>query len=207
MLRMGDYGPCDFDFRHMFTYSTLYELPFGRGMKFGSNVRGLSNAIIGGWNLSGILTLDTGSPFTVVISSDNANVGVGGQRPEQVGNPLPSGFHQTVSHWYNTSAFQVPAPYTYGNVGRNTLRGPGTVDFDMSIYKDFDITESKRLQFRTDLFNLPNHPLFAPPGSGGGNRFGIQGGSASDCLDCGTAGEILGAGPGREIQFSLRLSW
>lgn len=204
--RKADYGNCDFDFRHVFTLSSVYELPVGRGKRFLASAGGIANAIAGGWRVSGILRAQSGFPFTCQISFDNANIGVGGQRCEQVGNPFPPGFKQSVSEWYNIAAFQIPAAFTLGNVGRNTLRGPRTYNIDTSFFKDFNFTESRKFEFRADFFNLLNHPQFASPGipPSGAGPFG---GPAADLIDGGTEGQILAAAAGREIQFSLKFLW
>src|ERR1700719_1603918 len=97
-----------------------------------------------------ILTLDGGFPFTEIIPFDNANTNGGQQRAQLVGNPLPAGFNQTINQWYGASAFGVPAPYTFGNLGRNMLTGPGIVNLDLSLSKDFNFTERRVLQLRGD---------------------------------------------------------
>ncbi len=204
--READYASCDFDFTHVYSLSSVYTLPFGKGKHF--NLNGVADAMAGGWNVSGIWRLTSGQPFTVAISFDNANVGQSAetQRAQQVGDPR-SGFTQSINEWYNTSAFRVPDPFTFGNVGRNTLRGPSNDYIDFSIFKDFRLTESKRFQFRTDFFNLPNHANFAPPGGSRTGSFSTVAGEVQDHIDSPTAGQIRSAAPGREIQFSLKFLW
>jgi hypothetical protein len=171
----------------------VYQLPFGKGKQFGSNWGGALNAVAGGWQAGGILTLDSGSPFSVSVSGDPANVDGGTERANIVGNPLPSGFNQTVQQWFNKSAYATPAQYTFGNLGRNTLLGPSYKEFDFSLMKDFHFTEAKYLQFRCDLFNLFNNVnLGTPNGTQNSSTF-MQITSTS--------------GSARDVQFSLKLVW
>ena len=115
---------------------------------------------MGGWQINGISTLQTGLTFTPTLNAATVNTG-GGSRPDRIGsgkldNPDPS-------RWFDTSAFATPAQFTYGNAGRNILYGPGRVNFDFSLFKDFRITESLKIQFRTEFFNLFNTPQFDLP--------------------------------------------
>jgi len=199
--RKSNYGPCDFDYRHNFVFSSVAELPVGNGRHFLSNVSGVGNQVLGGWNASGILRATSGAPFTMVIGEDAANTGDNPQRPLLVGNPDPPGFKPSVQEWFDPSAFAVPAAFTYGNLGRNTLRNPGIVNVDFSLFKSFRWTESRNIQFRADAFNLFNHPQF--PGA-----FGSTAGQSTSCLDCGVPpAQITSGGPGRIVQVSLKLVW
>src|SRR5262249_9223569 len=128
-------GVSNYDQTHRFTLSGLWELPFGKGRQFMSSVHPVTNAILGGWNLGGILTLATGFPYTVSIPVDRANIGTGGQRPDIVGDWRVS--NPTVTQWFNPAAFALPAEFTFGNAGRNNLRGPGFKNLDFSIAKRF----------------------------------------------------------------------
>jgi hypothetical protein len=141
----------------------------------------------------------------VTLPFDNANTGIGGQFAQEVSNPLPPGFKQTQTAWYDPSAFGVCAPYTYCNTGRNILRGPGRADLDFSLYKDFKFTETKYLQFRVETFNLFNWVNFASPGGGALGSFVNASGAASVSEGTPNYMEILAAAPGREIQFALKL--
>ena len=155
--------------------------------------------------MSGILSMNSGAPFSVQLPFDNANTGTGGQFAQVVGNPLPSGFQQTRAHWYNPAAFAVCVPYTYCNAGRNILRGPARDVFDFSLSKNFHFTESKFLQFRVDSFNLFNRVNFASPGGGAQGSFVNFGGASSTAVGTPTYMQIYGAGPGRVMQFALKL--
>jgi hypothetical protein len=111
-----DYGNCDFDLTHLFVFSSAYQLPFGRGRHFGGSWNGPEGALMGGWTLSGIWSLQSGSAFTVGVPSDVANVNGGTQRAQLVGNPLPPGFKQSIDAWYDPNAYALPALYTFGNL-------------------------------------------------------------------------------------------
>ena len=157
-------GSSNFDLRHNFSISYVYGLPFFKGS-------GFAHAILGGWQLSGITTAQTGLPFSVSNGStfgDNAGVGNGvgtGSRPDLVGDPR-SGFSSnqdpgTVGPlFYNPAAFGVPIGLTFGDVGRNTLNLPGRLNFDLGVFKRFAITEKTGFDFRWENFNLFNHTQF-----------------------------------------------
>jgi len=183
-----DKGPSNFDHTHRFAVSWLWELP----VRFDQR---LLNALLGGWNLTGILTTQTGFPFTVSSGVDNARTGTGGQRPDQVKDwHLPDGRSrgEQVAQWFDTSAFVLNALGTYGNVGRNSLRGPGSTSLNLGLHKDFPIRESLKLQFRFETFNALNNVNLGLPNS---NR------SAS------TFGRITSADNPRILQFALRVAF
>jgi hypothetical protein len=117
----------------------------------------------------------------------------------------PAGFQQTIYQWYNPDCFVVAPPYTFGNLARNTLRGPDFRNFDFSLFKDFNFTESKKLQFRSEFFNILNHANFSPPGGGATGAFTQLGGSVSTAIDTPTFMQILSASSARQIQFALKL--
>lgn len=200
-----DYGLCDYDFPQLFSFSSSYQLPFGQGMHFASGVgRGL-NALIGGWNLGGILSADSGSPFSVYLNFDNANAGETNRANRVAGcQLLPSGFQQDVQHWYNPACFVVPPAYTFGNAARDSLRGPDYFNIDFSLFKNFKLTESKALQFRASAFNLLNRPNFAPPGGTANGAYSGGGGSVGTDAATPTFMQILSAAPARQIQFALK---
>jgi hypothetical protein len=186
-----DYGPSTFNFPQIFVFSSVYQLPWGKGKRFGHDWSGPLNAVAGGWQMSGIVTARSGSPFSVTVG-DIANVGGGSQRANIVGSPLPAGFTQTVQQWYSKSAFATPANYTFGNLARNTLRGPDDKGFDFNLMKDFHLTETKYLEVRGDFFNIFNNVNFANP---------------SGSEQAGSFMTISSAGASRQIQISLKLQW
>lgn len=139
-----------FDVPQLFTFSSMYDLPFAKG-----------NRILGGWRLQGIFNYRSGLPFTPTISRDVANIGVGGQRPMVIGSCGLA--NPTLNDWFNQAAFAVPAAYTYGNAGANICRADHAADLDLSVSKAFAVTENTRLQLRVEAFNLPNTPYFSAP--------------------------------------------
>ncbi len=203
----SNYGNCDYDFPQVGVFSYVYQLPFGRGMHFGSGWRGVNNVLLGGWQLSGIFSVQSGSPFSVGVPFDNANTGAGSQRAELVGSPLPAGFVQNRFHWDNPAAFAVPPTYTYGNSGKDILFGPAHNDWDFALMKDFHFTESKYLEFRAEAFNLLNRVNFANPGGNTSPGYSNLSGSSTTSVDTPTFMEIFGAGPAREVQFALKFYW
>ncbi|HEX4168896.1 MAG TPA: TonB-dependent receptor, partial [Bryobacteraceae bacterium] len=159
-------GPSPLDVPLVFTFSSGYELPFGKGKRF-LNHGGPGSWVLGGWQLNGILSAHSGTVFTPNINFDNANVGGGSQRPNVAASPTLA--NPTVGEYFNINAFQVPAPYTYGDAGRDSLRGPDFWNLDFSLFRNFDFAERMRLQFRGEFFNILNHPNFNNPGSTLGN--------------------------------------
>ena len=186
----ADLANSGFDQRHVANISYSWELPFGKGL------RGIAKNVLYGWEVTGINTFETGRPSNVTLGFDNANVGARGnfQRPNLVGNPFPSGFQQTAGRnglWFNTGAFAVPAQYTFGNLGRNTLRGPNFLNTDFGIFKNFALRENVGLQFRSEFFNLFNDTNFGNPVT---------------TFNSPNFGKVLGmASLQRQIQFALRL--
>jgi outer membrane receptor protein involved in Fe transport len=154
-----------FDLPHMFTFSWVYELPFGKGKRFASDNK-VVNGIIGGWQFNGLGSLRSGNVFNVSISGDRANTKNSGSymRPNLVGDPRVSNPGPT-DLWLNKSAYEVPERYTFGNLGRNTLRRDWFQGADLSIFRKFSFTESKVLEFRAEFFNAFNHPVWGTPNS------------------------------------------
>ncbi len=151
------------DIRHRLTLSYLAELPFGKGKAF-LNHGGLVNQMLGGWQTNGILTMQTGLPFSPVLQTSTTN-GTG-SRPDVIGTVS---YPRTLQHWFDPGAYGTPALYTYGNSGRNTLFGPGRVNWDMSLFKSFVIREQTRFEFRAEAFNVFNHAQFNLPNQNIGN--------------------------------------
>jgi hypothetical protein len=181
----ANYGLSDFDVRHRFSASYSYDLPFAKGHRW-----------LGGWQTFGILSFQTGRPFTVALQStlDNSNTGRSNlgfganDRPNVVGNPTLS--NRTPQQWFNTAAFVVPPFGTFGNAGRNILEGPGFGTVNMSLLKNTRITEHTDLQFRVEAFNLFNRTNFDLPDNFVGDP---------------AFGSIQSAGSPRHIQFGLKL--
>jgi len=172
-----------FDHRHRLALSFIYEFPqVSRGPAW---VRGF----ITRWQAGGNFTAQTGPPFTVNISSDQANIGAGpAQRPNIAGNP--NGGPKTPQQWFNTGVFSLPALYAFGNSPRNGVIGPGLEEFDLSLQKEFPLAEPVKLQFRAEAYNLINHPNFNIPSR---TAFTANFGSISSAQDS------------RQFQFALKL--
>ncbi len=156
-------GNSTFDIRHKLTISGTYEFPFGQKKRYLSGAPRVVDWTIGGWQLNHIVTLQTGLPFTPVMQTSNLNTGTGTQFPNRIASgELPSS-QRTIDHWFDATAFVAPPIYTFGNSGRNILRGPGTKQIDLSLFKEFALTEKRRAEFRAEAFNALNTPQFNNP--------------------------------------------
>ena len=159
-----DRGRADQDVPHNFTANASYEIPVGRGRKFGSNMSAIGNAIIGGWQVNGVFTKRSGLPKDISGPGYSTT-----QYCRCAPRPLlkPGGNNNPVigklDHWFDYNQFQIVPTGYFGNVGKNTLSGPGLTKLDVSIFKQFSVREGKDLQLRGEFFNLPNHPNFAAP--------------------------------------------
>ena len=182
-------GLSSFDHRQRFTIDAVYDLPFG------SDISRFAHSLIGGWRLSEILMAQTGSPFTINLSSSQTqNISPIGlvngnnlERPNLIASPKGP---ETPSEWFNTAAFAVPLPGTYGTAGRNIVTSPGLFGLDVSLQKEQAIFESFKVQFRFDVYNAMNHPNFSLPGRiYGAANFGV----------------ITSAADPRELQFAVKL--
>ena len=181
----GENALSSFDHRHQFVGSGTYELPFYR------SVGGWREALLGSWRVNGILTLQSGAPFTVNITEDRANVGAGpAQRPNLTGDPNLPGGQRSPDQWINTNAFSSPDPFTFGSAGRNPVLAPGFANLDMSFQKTWMLANASRLEFRWEIFNVFNRTNFDVP-----NRF----------FGSPNFGRIFSAQNARELQFGLRL--
>ena len=117
--------------------------------------------VLEGWTVAGIGSFQSGAPFTVILPTDNANIGAGpAQRPNLIGDPNRNAPH-TAEQWFNTAAFQMPSPFTFGSSGRNVVFAAGSSGVDLSLMKDTVVKETTRLQFRCEVFNLFNRTNFA----------------------------------------------
>lgn len=153
----------DFDVRHSFNLSGLYHLPFGHGQRFFGSWGHPEELVLGGWQFNGILGMRTGTPVNVTTASSIQ--ACPGMRPNLVGDPTLSKGQRTLAEYFNTAAFAAPTggQCIPGDTPRNLLTGPGFVNADLSLFKDFAITEKTRLQTRFEFFNATNTPHFANP--------------------------------------------
>ncbi|MBV8817404.1 MAG: hypothetical protein JO022_03550 [Acidobacteriaceae bacterium] len=150
--------------RHRFVTSVLYDIPIGRG-RMVNITNPVLNGVVGGWQFGGIWTVQSGLPQTITIGGvDRSNTGVGYDRPNATG-VTPYLSNQTPSRWFDPAAFVEGAPGTFGNVGRNSLIGPGTFALDFDAHKEFRMPyrEGHTLQFRLEAFNILNHPVWSNP--------------------------------------------
>jgi hypothetical protein len=186
-------GSSDFDIRQRLSWSFTYELPV---------LHSVPKLLGAGWQLGGILTLQTGQPFSVLTGKGLSGTGLGNDRPDLVGDPN-AGPH-TVQKWFNTAAFVDNQPLTFGNAGRNIVIGPGYRDFDFSILKNMKVAEKFDAQFRAEFFNITNHPSFALPA----NILAAPNfGALYTTPDAAQNNVGLGSGGPRLIQFALKLSF
>jgi hypothetical protein len=188
--RACDRGDADYDIRQTFTANSVYQLPFARSKWYG------------GWDLSGLFTARTGSPFSVTIARTAATVPSGqtqNQRADYIGGDAYVS-NKGPNQWLNPAAFALPANGTYGNSGRNRFRGPGLWQADTGIAKKFRLTEKMNLDFRTEVFNLFNRAQYGNPVSARQNAtFGRILVTAND--------GATGTGTSRQLQFMLRLNF
>jgi outer membrane receptor protein involved in Fe transport len=190
----------DSDIPHSLVLNYVWELPFFQKSK------GFRKAALGGWQVNGISTFRSGRPINICLPNDNAGLGDTGicERPDVVANPILGRSKRSITEWFNIAAFTTPVQGTFGNGGRNPVRGPGINNWDLSVFKVTDIpwfgrhsgfyaAESAKIEFRAEMFNVWNHTSFGNPGATVGHSdFGQIGGT--------------NIGP-REIQFGLRLEF
>lgn len=160
--RNADYAPSSNDMRNRVNLYGSYELPFGSGKAYFNSNSLINRLLVGGWRLNGIFVGQSGLPFTATINGSPTNTGAG-SRADIVPNVPQYPNKKTVNQWFNPAAFTVPAPYNWGDVGRNTLRGPDEINIDSAVEKQFPITEAKFVQLRVEFFNMLNHPQFNVP--------------------------------------------
>jgi len=180
-----EFGPVLPDIRHRFVVSYIYELPVGRGRHFLGNLGSVAEGVIGGWEIGGITTAQSGEAFTAVMSGDLSNTGSGSYRPSQIGDPYNFSIgqnvqanlgcdpgHQTLACWYNQAVFVAPPlaagqqiAHVFGDSRIGNLRGPHLFNMDFVLQKSFKIHETHQVEFRSEFFNMVNHPNFSLPGS------------------------------------------
>ncbi len=185
--RGAERASANIDMTQSFTSSFTWQLPFGKDRAIGSNWGGAADAILGGWQVGGLVSLRTGFPFEVTFPGDPQNSGTT-NRGNRVGSGVLS--NPTIDNWFDQSAFVVSEPGVYGTTGRNILRGPGGKNFDFMLGKRFRMPwEGHTVQFRFEAFNFTNTPQFGQPVGG--------------MLRAAT-GTINRAGEPRRIQFGLK---
>jgi hypothetical protein len=207
----ANYGPNDNYRNHVFIFTQVYQLPFGKGKKFAGNVGRAADLLIGGWELNGTTNFSSGLPFTPSLKSCHASSDTGPCRPDKVGSikdGTRSGDPNLPGYWYQgTNGVQLlaagqsdgpwaqPAVDTFGNIGRNSLRGPRYFDTDLSLFKNFSITERAKAQFQFQFYNIFNHVNLANP---------------DGCVDCGSGGKITGIAANsqlRSLTYGFKLTF
>jgi hypothetical protein len=201
----AEFGNSDFGIRHRFVASYIYDLPVGHGRKFLGGATGVTEGILGGWQIAGITSVSSGNWFTVLDSNGNfanSDGGVGGvsQRPDfgLTAGCVPASGKLV---FFNTCLYHDPALGSFGDVGRNTLQGPGYQTWDFTAGKHFPIRERYTLEFRADLFNIFNHTNFLLSSSGPQNS------NNSTVLGAQQFGFLTAARDPRLVQLSLKLSF
>jgi len=206
----AEMGPSSYDVKLMNVTSVVYQLPFGRNQRFLGKVNRIADLVIGGWELNGINTANTGMPINVFYAPSTANDvtglptnseyrGTSMLRPNITG-PLPSlTRNQSIADYFGPpigsagSVFTLPtSDAPFGNLGRNAFRGPGFTQWDLGVNKNFVFTERVHLQFRSEFFNLLNHTNLGVPNQ--------QANSTS-------FGSITGTFPARQVQFGMKLAF
>ena len=214
-----EHGAVSPDLRQRLSVSYLYEIPVGHGRQFMGGAHGIVDAVLGGWQLAGITSAQTGEAVTAVMSTDLSNTGSFSYRPNQIANPYNFSFntasqandygcsnpgHQTLDCWVNQATFIAPplaylqqSAHSFGNGRIGNLRGPNLVDFDLVLQKNFKIAESQQIEFRSEFFNLLNHPNFGLPGGGSLVYVDVPGGAAITNT----------ATDNRQIEFALKYTF
>ena len=204
----ADWGLATFDVRNVGVMTATYALPFGHGQHWLSGRNGIEGGLVGGWTVNSIVTLQDGFPFTPQLSYNPSNDGDTRNPVRPFVNPGFSGSPITgnPSQWFNPQyfAFQSTTSGFFGNLGRNTLIGPGLATWDFSVLKDTHIRESVNLQFRAEIFNLLDRANFNTPNL----VLAVSPTSGTVPLPSPTAGVITGTSTSsRQVQFGLKLLW
>jgi hypothetical protein len=186
--RRLDKGPSELDINHRFTWSSVWELPFGARRRWlASNP---ARYVVGGWSLGSIAVLQSGPPMSLWMQTDGTSAfPAGAQRVNLLRDPNLPASERRVERWFDTGAVAAPPSFQFGNSGNGIVHADGKINFDFSLIKNFSFSEQRYIQFRIETFNAFNHPNFGLPGRTlGGPGFGI----------------ISSADPGRITQFGLR---
>jgi hypothetical protein len=163
--QQSEFGPTYFDEKFNFVPSVVYELPFGRGRKYGSAWNKAVDGMFGGWQLGSIYTAHTGFPLTIKLASDPSGTGARSYRANVVGTPHDPHQVGPGNTWLDVTAYATPALHTFGNSGVGVVRGPGESRLDLSIAKQFHVTEKKYFELRGEAFGVTNTPIFYSPAS------------------------------------------
>ncbi|MFN0106967.1 MAG: hypothetical protein ACKV2U_33345, partial [Bryobacteraceae bacterium] len=188
-----DRGRSEFNVDHRIVASFVYELPVGKGQKYMTNAPAAVNAVLGGWQVNGIATFQSGFPMSITAADvGGLNDTFGTNRADVAGSINPSGFNKSIDKYFPTEAFKQPAAGFLGNSGRGILNAPGINNWDTGLFKNFRFVEKASLQFRFESFNSFNH-----------TQFGVPVRNVADTR----VGRVLGTRPARVNQFGLKLLW
>ena len=207
-----DYAPSDFNVGQRFVTSYVWNLPFGRGKKYASQVNKAADIAIGGWEVTGIATFQKGFPFSVLGNDLYSLLAAPNQRGDVIGNPF-TGPQRKLGQWFNIGAYQQPLAGQFGTSGRNSITGPGIENWDMGAAKNFHFGEWANLQIRAEGFNIFNHTQFgvdpSSPGVGPGSV--PVDNNVNDQAQFGSAntnfGRVVSARPGRIIQLGGKFTF
>lgn len=189
--KKAEWGPCYYDATHVLTSYATYDIPVGRNRAYGKNMNKAVDAVVGGWQINGILSLHTGFPLTI-SAGDASGTNSRGSRANCVAPPhvfgkqnSPAGGYQ----WFDPNSYAPALPGTFGTCGVGTVRGPGLHTLDLSLDKFFNFTERQRLELRAEAVNFTNTPILNSPNTGLGGSLGL----------------LQGAQGARQVQFALKL--
>lgn len=185
----NDYGPLEFDVNHRFVLSFIYQLPAGKGRK--SRLSGAAGALLNDWSVNGILSVNSGRPFTATANDQTQTGGGHITRANCLGDAQPSGFDRTVDRWFDTAQFSQPGTRQFGSCGANTLRAPGFKSLNLSLFRSFPLPNDRRVEFRIEAFNVLDWTNYGIPGASVANQA--------------TFGRITSSlGTPREMQFAIK---
>jgi hypothetical protein len=195
-----DYGLSDFDVNQRFVTSFVYQLPVGKGRRYLNGANKAVDLALGGWQVTGITTFQSGFPFSVLANDRFGLLTTFTQRTNQTGQAYPGGFHKSINEWFNTAAFTQPLAGQFGNSGRNILRQPGINNWDFGLGKTFNFTERIGFQFRAEAFNVFNHTQY------GYDPFTSTaiGSSVDNNPNDPQYGKVIAARPGRILQLGAK---
>jgi len=176
---LAEWGACFYDATHLLSAYVSYDLPFGRGRRFGFNMNTFANAVLGGWQISAIPSIHTGFPLTI-FAGDSSGTGSYGARADCVAPPHVFGKKPALIdgkmdgyQWFDPTSYATPPPHQFGTCGVGTVRGPGLVTADLSLVKAFPIHDAKFLEFRGEADNFTNSTILNAPGVGVGPQLGV----------------------------------
>ncbi len=191
--KRAEWGPCYYDATHVLTGYATYDIPVGRGRTFGNNMNKFADAIVGGWQVNGIISLHTGFPLTI-SAGDASGTNSRGARADCLGPATVFGQQNSSLggyQWFDPTAFGPEIPGNFGTCGVGTVRGPGLATFDLSVDKFFNITERQNVEFRAESINFTNTPILNAPNTGVGSTLGL----------------LQSAQGARQIQFALKYNF